>query len=71
MSSFRNNGAAATASQPHQTQAVVRQQSRALDGYNGLLLTPHIDHLFDRGYLSFEDDGRSSDGMLNSSPPAP
>jgi hypothetical protein len=22
-----------------------------------LLLAPHIDHLFDRGYISFEDDG--------------
>jgi hypothetical protein len=29
-----------------------------LDGCNGLLLAPHIDHLFDRGYLTFEDDGR-------------
>jgi predicted restriction endonuclease len=28
-----------------------------LDGYNGLLLTPHVDHLFDRGYISFADDG--------------
>lgn len=28
-----------------------------LDGNNGLLLTPHVDHLFDRGYLSFLDDG--------------
>lgn len=28
-----------------------------LDGNNGLLLSPHIDHLFDRGYLSFADDG--------------
>lgn len=28
-----------------------------LDGHNGLLLTPHIDHLFDRGYISFADDG--------------
>lgn len=28
-----------------------------LDGHNGLLLTPHIDHLFDRGYISFNDDG--------------
>lgn len=24
---------------------------------NGLLLTPTIDHLFDRGFISFEDDG--------------
>ena len=29
-----------------------------LDGYNGLLLAPHVDHLFDKGYISFEDDGR-------------
>jgi len=27
------------------------------DPDNGLLLAPHVDHLFDRGYLSFEDDG--------------
>jgi putative restriction endonuclease len=29
-----------------------------LNGENGLLLTPTIDHLFDRGFISFEDDGR-------------
>lgn len=29
-----------------------------LDGENGLLLTPTIDHLFDRGFISFEDGGR-------------
>jgi hypothetical protein len=29
-----------------------------LDGNNGLLLAPHVDHLFDRGFISFEDDGR-------------
>jgi hypothetical protein len=28
-----------------------------LDGNNGLLLAPHIDHLFDHGYISFEDVG--------------
>jgi putative restriction endonuclease len=28
-----------------------------LDGENGLLLTPTIDHLFDRGFISFEDSG--------------
>ncbi len=28
-----------------------------LDGENGLLLTPTIDHLFDRGFISFKDDG--------------
>lgn len=29
-----------------------------LDGENGLLLTPTIDHLFDKGFISFEDKGR-------------
>ena len=29
-----------------------------LDGNNGLLLSPHIDRLFDRGYVSFEDSGQ-------------
>jgi hypothetical protein len=29
-----------------------------LDGENGLLLTPDVDLLFDRGFLSFEDTGR-------------
>lgn len=29
-----------------------------LDGENGLLLTPSIDHLFDRGFIGFEADGR-------------
>jgi hypothetical protein len=29
-----------------------------LDGENGLLLTPSIDHLFDRGFISFEGNGR-------------
>jgi putative restriction endonuclease len=28
-----------------------------LDAENGLLLTPSIDHLFDRGFISFEDSG--------------
>jgi putative restriction endonuclease len=28
-----------------------------LDGCNGLLLSPHVDHLFDRGYVSFSDSG--------------
>jgi len=28
-----------------------------LDGSNGLLLTPSIDHLFDRGFISFENNG--------------
>jgi putative restriction endonuclease len=29
-----------------------------LDRNNGLLLTPSVDHLFDRGFISFEQDGR-------------
>jgi hypothetical protein len=28
-----------------------------LDGNNGLLLSPHVDHLFDWGFISFNDDG--------------
>lgn len=28
-----------------------------LDGNNGLLLSPHIAHLFERGYVTFTDDG--------------
>ena len=28
-----------------------------LDGENGLLLTPTVDHLFDKGFISFEDTG--------------
>jgi hypothetical protein len=29
-----------------------------LNGGNGLLLTPSIDHLFDRGFIGFEDNGK-------------
>lgn len=29
-----------------------------LDGNNGLLLTPHIDHLFDKGYVTFDESGQ-------------
>lgn len=29
-----------------------------VDGNNGLLLAPHIDHLFDNGWISFENTGR-------------
>lgn len=28
-----------------------------LDGANGLLLTRHVDHLFDKGFITFEDNG--------------
>lgn len=34
------------------------QNSRErLDGYNGLLLTPHVDLLFDKGWISFDNSG--------------
>jgi putative restriction endonuclease len=29
-----------------------------LDGENGLMLSPNVDFLFDRGFISFADDGR-------------
>ncbi len=29
-----------------------------LDGHNGLLLSPHVDYLFDRGLITFENSGR-------------
>jgi hypothetical protein len=29
-----------------------------LSGSNGLLLSPHVDKLFDRGWISFSDDGK-------------
>jgi len=29
-----------------------------LSGYNGLLLSPHVDALFDEQFITFEDDGR-------------
>lgn len=33
-------------------------KNEKLDGNNGLLLSPHIDHLFDQGYISFSADGK-------------
>lgn len=30
-----------------------------LDGFNGLMMAPHADFLFDKGLLGFEDDGRT------------
>jgi hypothetical protein len=29
-----------------------------LDGYNGFLLSPHVDKLFDKGWISFSGDGK-------------
>ncbi len=31
--------------------------SEKIDGNNGLLLSPHVDHLFDQGYISFKNSG--------------
>lgn len=33
--------------------------AQRLDGANGLMLTPDVDRLFDRGMISFEGDGRA------------
>ncbi len=34
----------------------VANDSERLSGFNGLLLSPHIDHLFDKGYISFSNN---------------
>lgn len=36
----------------------VSTNDEKLDGNNGLLLSPHIDHLFDRGFISFSPNGK-------------
>jgi putative restriction endonuclease len=35
-----------------------RDSKERLNGENGLLLTPSVDHLFDRGFIGFEDSGK-------------
>lgn len=35
----------------------VSNDDERLDGYNGLMLAPHVDRLFDKGWISFTDDG--------------
>jgi hypothetical protein len=35
----------------------VSSDEEKLHGCNGLLLAPHVDHLFDRGFISFADNG--------------
>jgi hypothetical protein len=35
----------------------VSDDPERLDGANGLLLSPHVDHLFDKGYISFRNKG--------------
>jgi len=37
--------------------AACSNNEERLDGANGLLLAPHVDHLFDRGFISFTSDG--------------
>jgi predicted restriction endonuclease len=42
-----------------------------LDPSNGLLLLPQYDHLFDAGFISFDDDGRLLDSpVLDGIPPS-
>lgn len=36
----------------------ISNDKEKLDGANGLLLSPHVDHLFDQGFISFEDQGK-------------
>lgn len=38
--------------------AACEQGEERVDGCNGLLFAPHADLLFDRGWISFEDNGR-------------
>ncbi len=33
----------------------VSSDAERLSGFNGLLLSPHVDHLFDKGYISFSN----------------
>jgi putative restriction endonuclease len=35
----------------------VSTDAEKLDGANGLLLAPHVDHLFDRGFITFDQAG--------------
>jgi len=35
----------------------VSDDSEKIDGHNGLLLSPHCDHLFDRGWVTFSNEG--------------
>jgi predicted restriction endonuclease len=36
----------------------VSTNKERLDGNNGLLLAPHVDHLFDRGFIAFSEKGK-------------
>lgn len=35
----------------------MRNNRERIDGNNGLLLTPNVDHLFDKGFISFAGNG--------------
>ena len=37
---------------------VCASASERLSGANGLMLAPHVDRLFDKGLISFQDDGK-------------
>jgi len=38
-------------------KAECENRGQVVDSHNGILLSPNADHLFDRGYISFQDDG--------------
>ena len=49
-------------SEPHLIASHIKPWSvstndERIDGNNGLMLAPHIDHLFNDGFISFDDDG--------------
>jgi len=49
-------------SEPHLIASHIKPWSAStnqerIDGNNGLMLAPHIDHLFNDGFISFEDNG--------------
>jgi len=58
MSDHRRRSHRASTREPLASHGATAGDSERLDGENGLLLTPSIDHLFDRGFISFETDGR-------------
>jgi len=56
MSDHRRGEPNSPCGQPLQAVRDSKDEER-LNGENGLLLTPSIDHLFDRGFIGFEDNG--------------
>ena len=41
----------------HMKPWAASSNAERLDGANGLLLSPHVDHLFDRGLITFRANG--------------